>query len=235
VLPEPLDTYGDPLPVGAVVRLGTVRLRHGNHVDSVVYSADGKMLASQGRYESVVRLWDPATGKQVAEVGGEKDCILSFCLSADGKTLATTASDKIALWEVRSGTKSREWRADTSSIVFSPEGTTIGSVSRDGIHLWEAATGKELQFIKHDTKKTRLRDCSVHHGLAFSTDGKTLADTASVVGNYVATGAGDGERPDKQNKHIRCRIERWQRKSKSPASPATKIATLFSHGRRARQ
>src|SRR4051794_15709013 len=64
-----LDALGDPLPPGAVARLGTLRLRHPGDALTVrvVFSPDGKLLASlampHGESPSVLRLWDAATGQ----------------------------------------------------------------------------------------------------------------------------------------------------------------------------
>ena len=62
-----LDSHGDPLPAGAIARLGTVRLRHGHIISGVVFSGDGKSIIASD-YDSGVHVWDAADGKEVRRV-----------------------------------------------------------------------------------------------------------------------------------------------------------------------
>src|SRR5262249_23280379 len=59
-----LDLYGDPLPPGAVARLGTMRLRHSGTSD-LTFSKDGKRLISCSEWDGAVRVWDAASGRQL--------------------------------------------------------------------------------------------------------------------------------------------------------------------------
>src|SRR5262249_25239968 len=63
-----VDAYGDPLPDGALARLGTVRLRQGSWILSLSLAADGKLLASSGIAD--VRLWDLSSGKELRSFKG---------------------------------------------------------------------------------------------------------------------------------------------------------------------
>jgi WD40 repeat protein/beta-lactamase regulating signal transducer with metallopeptidase domain len=58
------DPKGDPLPAGAVARLGTTRWRHGATITFVAFRPDGKTLVTAGQ-DGTVRLWDVATGKEI--------------------------------------------------------------------------------------------------------------------------------------------------------------------------
>src|SRR5262245_61610164 len=113
----------DRLPAGATARLGTVDLRHGDHIFFVAFTPDGKKLVTAGR-DGTVRLWDAGTGKEQRrferpdlppeKVPGGGGVVMRFggpdiggeflaTLSPDGKTLAATRGGIIYLWDVATG------------------------------------------------------------------------------------------------------------------------------------
>src|SRR5437868_14834005 len=58
------DLYGDPLPNGAVLRLGTIHLRHAAEATCVSFAPDGKTIASASK-DQTVAIWDAVTGEQL--------------------------------------------------------------------------------------------------------------------------------------------------------------------------
>jgi WD40 repeat protein len=91
------DRFGDPLPAGAIARLGTTRA----HVDAeaIAFSADGTTLISTSRH--AVRHWDTKTGRVLrlierpapAEAWGQ-------IISADGRTAAVLWHDRLEIRDV---------------------------------------------------------------------------------------------------------------------------------------
>ncbi len=80
------DRFGDPLPDGAVARLGSLHLRNEHPVITTAFSADGKSLIVSDIHS--ISMWDPATGKMARRVALKNGAgILQRHLSADGKTL----------------------------------------------------------------------------------------------------------------------------------------------------
>jgi WD40 repeat protein len=61
-----LDSYGDPLPDGALLRIGTQRLHPGAMVKALAFTSDGKSLVTANPVTGV-HVWDVATGRLVRE------------------------------------------------------------------------------------------------------------------------------------------------------------------------
>ena len=168
------DLHGDPLPPGAIARMGTVRLRHDAFVNSVAFAPDGKTIASASD-DKTVRLWDVASGKEIRQFRGHQDVVRSVAFSPNGKMVASASGDKtVRLWDVASGTEIRQCQghqAGASSVVFSPDGKTVASAGDDTrVRLWDVVSG------------TEIRQCQGHQAgvssAVFSPDGKTLASVS---------------------------------------------------------
>src|SRR5208337_3084181 len=96
------DPQGDPLPAGVVARLGTLRFNHGDRLNNLRFTPDGKTILSTGG--GILRVWEAATGKELGQfsrkVPAWDDQIV---LTPDGKTLISLgqeSKDTLRFWDL---------------------------------------------------------------------------------------------------------------------------------------
>src|SRR5262245_41967152 len=116
------DRHGDPLPSGALLRLGTLRLRNAIYLLDVAFSADGKALVTVGHPpDSTVHLWDAATGKELHRFVSRWGYLCARC-SPDGKLLALGCGDgRIHLIDCATRKPVRQIRVSSTRLAFSPD------------------------------------------------------------------------------------------------------------------
>src|SRR5262249_51716018 len=151
-LPSPLDRLDagaipgeerfDWQPKELVAVLGSHRGRHWGGIESAAYSPDGKQIASAGD-DSVVRLWDVKTLRQVAVLRGHSGNVYAVAYAKDGKTLASAGADgTVRLWDLTATpTRPKQTLSAHEAIVYSlaysaDDKTLAAGDSRGVVRLW---------------------------------------------------------------------------------------------------
>jgi WD40 repeat protein len=178
--PMRLDRHGDPLPEGAIGRLGTSRFRTcAQRVRSLQFSPDGRTLLSIDD-DGNGRLWRAATGKEQARFTPSHDS--TWCLAADADTLAFLREDQsIRVSDPVTGRTVRELTAPDHvihSLCLAPNGKALAAVVTPNhtadwaLRVWGLPDGwprrdLPIRLPKEDQVITIT-------GLHFTTDGKAL-------------------------------------------------------------
>ncbi|KAI0042236.1 WD40 repeat-like protein [Auriscalpium vulgare] len=152
--PSTANVYKDFIKMFRQIRLCR---GHKGSVGSVVFSPDGKRVASSS-LDGTVRIWDAQTGETV---GGpfvsDADHLQSVAFSSDGTRVFSLWTDnKVRIWDARiwgaqmgetvAGPSAGMGHTDFDSVAFSADGTRIISgADRDKtILVWDARTGETV-------------------------------------------------------------------------------------------
>jgi WD40 repeat protein len=202
------DRFGDPLPAGALARLGTVRLRHDEVISCVIVAADGNSFMAAD-WDGVVRLWDTSTGRLIRQLKNRDGKIFCATLSPDGKTAATGNWDgSVRLWDTSTGDVTlalKPFSKEVNALTFTPDGKrlvgTSGSLGDDSnsIAMWNVSDGQQIWRNEETTGMVESLSVSPDGALIFCLEWSrllTARDASSGKERYHASfGAADGSRP----------------------------------------
>ena len=195
-LAENVDHNGDPLPTRAKLRLGTVRLRQEQGVNSVAFSPDGTELVSTG-WEDSVRFWDVNSGRLVRrfQTNEEEGGSFAAVYSPDGSKLATVGTQGfVGLWDIQTGKELWNQLAHVEGeaglrvygIAFRPDGQSFATGGDDQwIRVWDIEGGKQTLALRIEEEGGDARP------VAFSPDGSLLA-TGTSKGTIQIWNLGQG-------------------------------------------
>jgi WD40 repeat protein len=216
--PPRLDRHGDPLPAGAIARLGTVRFQFEKVEDSrsalerrfrafhpahpLTLAPDGSTVTTIFRNEKGGQrlvFMDTTTGKILRYVELADIRVEDIHFTPDGKGLVVTAGwHNFQLLDAQTGKVIRsvdvEKDEEVPVLALSPEGDRVATQSRKKVYhapvkIWDLKTGKELA-----TLPGRGALCS---GLTFGGDGKRLL-LRSMIPTEVRDGGMSYGGPDAQ-------------------------------------
>lgn len=168
------------LPTGKETHLFDEQLEE---INALAFSPDGNILASGGRTNDVIQLWDLSAGNiQPTHILDDVPTKLyELIFAIDNNTLFGLSEFGIVIeWKIDSGkrTSTKKFSGRGSVSTFAPSGITFvsGSPEKNEIRLWDAASDS-LGDVFKETPNPSFRK-KVKKGvetLAFSADNKTIA------------------------------------------------------------
>jgi serine/threonine protein kinase len=126
---------------------------HEGGVQAMTVAPDGSFVITGGG-DSVLKLWHPATLKELRAITGDVGAVESLALAPSAKWVATcairlSASDMgVQLWDLSTGAEGKRRRGPTdniSGVAVSPDGQSIAAASADKmVWLWQREPGQPV-------------------------------------------------------------------------------------------
>lgn len=121
---------------------------HTARVRDVVFSPDGRMLASASE-DGTVKLWNVADARELRTIPAHEGDVGCVAFSPDGRRVASGSRDRLVkVWDVETGKELHRYAGHSRRVVrvaFSPDGSRLLSSSVDGtVQAWDAVTAERL-------------------------------------------------------------------------------------------
>lgn len=172
--------YDGPQPE-LVVQGGSSHL-----IMDIEYAPDRAAFATASG-DGLVKLWDPALGREIRTYTGASGPMYGVDFSPDGRLVASGGLEKaLYIWDVSTGELVKRLAGHSNWITqvrFSPDGSRVATSSYDGtIAVWKLDTGTPQHVLTHPSEV---------HDLAWSPDGEFIA---AVSDRLTLWDAGTGRR-----------------------------------------
>lgn len=184
---------------------------------ALVYSADGKWLASGSYEDYTVRIWDVKVGRVFHTLRGHTSYVRALAFAPDGKTLVTGGGDStLRVWDVASGRELRVIRLHDErdrtehqqvvALELSAEGNKaaifglqrLGKAGNndDAYSVWDLSSGKLLE----KRKNAFGAESDLVHGLVMPQPA-LLRDNGVIVGKDGALARPAPKKQQNENLH----------------------------------
>jgi WD40 repeat protein len=140
------------------------------------------MVASAEGSDKTVKVWETATGKEIATFQHES-WTMGIAFSPDGKTIAAAIVNHVKLWDLATRKEVATFKCPAYRVAFAPDGKVLACAAEtDGadqrekiVRLWDVTAGKQIAALEAVREKERML-----RSVVFFPDGTlvTVADDA---------------------------------------------------------
>lgn len=178
-----IDRFGDPLPEGALARLGTTRGKHPG-AKHLTFNADGSRFVTWGD-DSRVCIWNTATGERLHIWSLPFAHQPFLCVSNDGQMVGISTGTHFEIWNIEQRKVMRKLPLGDalrfSAAAFAHDGRQLATVdytpNEHRIRVWDLANGKQRIIGTTEGEVEQL---------LFNADGSRLFSNAAEKICYAA-------------------------------------------------